>query len=121
MKSIKVGLLGVGNVGSGTFNVLQRNQEEIAAAPAVASKWWPYRPQSGARQGAHRRQGQGGGRPVRHRQSGNRYRRRTDRRLRSGQALVLQAIANGKHVVTANKALLAVHGNEILQRPRPRA
>jgi homoserine dehydrogenase len=29
------------------------------------------------------------------------------------QALVLQAIANGKHVVTANKALLAVHGNEI--------
>jgi homoserine dehydrogenase len=29
MKSIKVGLLGVGNVGSGTFNVLQRNQEEI--------------------------------------------------------------------------------------------
>jgi homoserine dehydrogenase len=29
------------------------------------------------------------------------------------KALVLQAIANGKHVVTANKALLAVHGNEI--------
>jgi homoserine dehydrogenase len=27
--------------------------------------------------------------------------------------LVMQAIANGKHVVTANKALLAVHGNEI--------
>jgi hypothetical protein len=27
--------------------------------------------------------------------------------------LVLKAIANGKHVVTANKALLAVHGNEI--------
>ena len=29
MKSIKVGLLGIGTVGSGTFNVLQRNQEEI--------------------------------------------------------------------------------------------
>jgi homoserine dehydrogenase len=30
MKSIKVGLLGIGTVGSGTFNVLQRNQQEIA-------------------------------------------------------------------------------------------
>jgi homoserine dehydrogenase len=29
MKPIKVGLLGVGNVGGGTFDVLQRNQEEI--------------------------------------------------------------------------------------------
>jgi homoserine dehydrogenase len=29
--------------------------------------------------------------------------------------LVLQAIANGKHVVTANKALLALHGNEIFE------
>ena len=29
------------------------------------------------------------------------------------KALVLEAIANGKHVVTANKALLALHGNEI--------
>ena len=29
------------------------------------------------------------------------------------QELVLEAIANGKHVVTANKALLAAHGTEI--------
>ena len=29
--------------------------------------------------------------------------------------LVLKAIANGKHVVTANKALLAMHGNEIFE------
>jgi homoserine dehydrogenase len=35
--------------------------------------------------------------------------------------LVLQAIANGKHVVTANKALLAVHGNEIFAAAKPRA
>src|SRR5690554_1172465 len=32
--------------------------------------------------------------------------------------LVLRAIENGKHVVTANKALIAVHGNEIFQRAR---
>jgi hypothetical protein len=35
--------------------------------------------------------------------------------------LVLEAIENGKHVVTANKALLAVHGNEIFAAPRARA
>src|SRR5690606_36268773 len=32
--------------------------------------------------------------------------------------LVLKAIENGKHVVTANKALIAVHGNEIFARAR---
>jgi hypothetical protein len=43
MKPIQVGLLGIGTVGSGTFNVLQRNQEEIRAVPAAASRspWWP--------------------------------------------------------------------------------
>jgi hypothetical protein len=35
--------------------------------------------------------------------------------------LVLEAIANGKHVVTANKALLAVHGTEIFAAAQPRA
>jgi homoserine dehydrogenase len=35
--------------------------------------------------------------------------------------LVLKAIANGKHVVTANKALLAVHGNEIFAAAQKRA
>jgi homoserine dehydrogenase len=35
--------------------------------------------------------------------------------------LVLRAIANGKHVVTANKALLAVHGTEIFEAARERA
>ena len=29
MKPIQVGLLGIGTVGSGTFNVLERNQDEI--------------------------------------------------------------------------------------------
>jgi homoserine dehydrogenase len=37
------------------------------------------------------------------------------------KALVLEAIAAGKHVVTANKALLAVHGTEIFKAAPPRA
>lgn len=36
------------------------------------------------------------------------------------KSFVLRAINNGKHVVTANKALLALHGEEIIRRPRPR-
>ena len=36
-KPIQVGLLGIGTVGSGTFTVLQRNQEESAAAPAASN------------------------------------------------------------------------------------
>ena len=39
-------------------------------------------------------------------------------RVREAKELVLKAIANGKHVVTANKALLAVHGNEIFAAAR---
>jgi homoserine dehydrogenase len=35
--------------------------------------------------------------------------------------LVMEAIAAGKHVVTANKALLAVHGTEIFAAATPRA
>lgn len=38
--------------------------------------------------------------------------------MRHARELVLQAIANGKHVVTANKALLAIHGNEIFAAAR---
>ncbi len=37
------------------------------------------------------------------------------------KALVLEAIAAGKHVVTANKALLAVHGTRFLPPPATRA
>ena len=115
MKPIKVGLLGVGNVGSGTFNVLERNQEEI-----------------------RRRAGRGIEVVAVSARNLERARQRTGGKVKvvadpfdivndpeidivveliggydEAKALVLQAIANGKHVVTANKALLAVHGNEI--------
>ena len=50
-------------------------------------------------------------------QSRDRRGRRVDRRLHPGPR-VLKAIENGKHVVTANKALIAVHGNEIFAKAR---
>jgi homoserine dehydrogenase len=117
MKPIQVGLLGIGTVGSGVFNVLQRNQEEISAARAVASRspWWPtwtWRAPGMVGEGV---------------QVVNDARAVIANpdidiviELIGGygiaKTLVLEAIAAGKHVVTANKALLAVHGTEILPR-----
>jgi len=115
MKPINVGLLGIGTVGGGTFTVLARNQEEITRRA---------------------------GRPIRisvvadknlelaKKVTGGACRLTDDAfsvvvdpevdivvELIGGtgvaRELVLKAIENGKHVVTANKALLATHGNEI--------
>ncbi len=115
MKPINVGLLGIGTVGGGTFNVLSRNEAEITRRA---------------------------GRPIRITRVADKT-LELARQVTAGRAqvtddafsvvsdpeidivveliggcgiakeLVLDAIANGKHVVTANKALLAVHGNEI--------
>ncbi|MDR2195751.1 MAG: homoserine dehydrogenase [Gallionellaceae bacterium] len=115
MKPINVGLLGIGTVGGGTFNVLARNSEEIARRAGrpirisvVADKNTALA--ESVTKGACRVTDDAfavvsdpeidivieliGGYGV-------------------AKELVLQAIHNGKHVVTANKALLAVHGNEI--------
>ncbi|WP_303787399.1 homoserine dehydrogenase [Azovibrio restrictus] len=115
MKPIHVGLLGIGTVGGGTFTVLSRNAAEItrrAGRPiqisVVADKNLELARQVTA--GACKITDDAfavvndpevdvvveliGGYGV-------------------AKELVMQAIANGKHVVTANKALLAVHGNEI--------
>jgi homoserine dehydrogenase len=117
MKPIKVGLLGIGTVGSGTFNVLKRNQEEITRRAGRRIEITMVADLNTARA----------------------------KELTNGECevvsdanmvvnnpeidivieliggygiakdLVMKAIANGKHVVTANKALLATHGNEIFK------
>ncbi|QDZ27434.1 homoserine dehydrogenase [Noviherbaspirillum sp. UKPF54] len=117
MKPIKVGLLGIGTVGSGTFNVLKRNQEEITRRAGRSIQITMVADLNTARA----------------------------KELTNGECevvndanlvvsnpeidivieliggygiakdLVMKAIANGKHVVTANKALLATHGTEIFK------
>jgi homoserine dehydrogenase len=120
MKPIRVGLLGIGTVGGGTYTVLSRNQEEIgrrAGRPieitVVADKDLA---RAGAVTGGH----------VRVVDDAFSVVRDSDIdvvvELIGGytiaKQLVLEAIANGKHVVTANKALIATHGNEIFGRAR---
>jgi len=115
MKAIQVGLLGIGTVGSGTFNVLKRNQEEIKRRAGRGIEITMVADLDVAR--AQSIVGPGvqvvndaraiianpeidivveliGGYGI-------------------AKQLVMEAIAAGKHVVTANKALLAVHGTEI--------
>jgi homoserine dehydrogenase len=116
MEPVNIGLLGLGTVGGGTVTVLTRNATEIARRAGrgirishAAAR--AYDPERIAGLGEIGRIGDdafavvddpdvdivieliGGYSPARE--------------------LVLRAIANGKHVVTANKALIALHGNEI--------
>jgi len=115
LKPVNVGLLGLGTVGGGTFNVLRRNAQEIARRAgrgieigvAAARDYDPARlPGIGDIRVLDDAfevvedpavdivvELIGGYSPARE--------------------LVLKAIDNGKHVVTANKALIALHGNEI--------
>ena len=115
MKPIQVGLLGIGVVGTGTFNVLKRNQPEIQRRAGRGIEITMVADLDIER--ARSVVGEGvtvvndaravlanpdidivieliGGYGI-------------------AKKLVLEAIAAGKHVVTANKALLAVHGTEI--------
>ena len=115
MKPIQVGLIGMGTVGTGTFEVLKRNQEEIKRRAGRGIEITMIADLNTAR--AQELAGPGvqvvpnaqdlidnpnidivveliGGYGV-------------------ARDLVMKAIAAGKHVVTANKALLAVHGTEI--------
>ena len=120
MKAIKVGLLGIGTVGSGTFQVLRRNQAEIRGRAGRGIEIAMVADLDVAR--AKRIVGDGVAVVA-------------DARLiianpeidivieliggyGIARSLVMEAIAAGKHVVTANKALLAVHGTEIFAAAR---
>jgi homoserine dehydrogenase len=115
LKPVKIGILGLGTVGGGTVNVLKRNAEEIARRAGREIVICRASARDLQRQRICDTQGiilstdpfeivndpdidvvvelMGGYDPT--------------------KQLVLTAIANGKHVVTANKALIALHGNEI--------
>ncbi|CAG9180915.1 homoserine dehydrogenase [Cupriavidus pampae] len=120
MNPIKVGLLGIGTVGSGTFNVLKRNQEEIRRRAGRGIEIAMV-----ADLNTERARELTGG-EVEVVNDANLVVAHPDIdivvELIGGygiaRELVLKAIENGKHVVTANKALLAVHGNEIFEAAR---
>ncbi|AEG01219.1 homoserine dehydrogenase [Methylomonas methanica] len=115
MKPVKVGVLGLGTVGGGTVNVLKRNAEEIARRAGreiLVSR-------ASARHLTQQRicDTQGMSLTVDPFEIVNDPDIDVVVELIGGydlaKQLVLTAIANGKHVVTANKALIALHGNEI--------
>ncbi|MGA0116749.1 MAG: homoserine dehydrogenase, partial [Burkholderiales bacterium] len=115
MKPINVGLLGIGTVGSGTFNVLRRNSEEISRRAGRDIRIAMVADKDIARAKAV------AGDSVR--VTGDAQEVVSDPQIdivveliggyTVARDLMLKAIGNGKHVVTANKALLALHGNEI--------
>ena len=115
MKPIQVGLLGIGTVGGGTFTVLKRNEEEITRRAGR-----PIRITTVADKNLELARAVTGG-DVK--LTDDAFAVVSDPEIDIvveliggygvAKELVLKAIENGKHVVTANKALLAVHGNEI--------
>jgi len=115
MKPINIGLLGIGTVGGGTYTVLKLNREEIArrAGREIKVTMIADRDLERARSFADH--------DVIVTDNAHEVTTHPDIdivvELIGGQTtakdLILEAIAHGKHVVTANKALLANHGTEI--------
>ena len=114
MKPINVGLLGLGTVGGGTLTVLRRNAQEISRRAGRE-----IRVVRAAVRNLDKARALAGDLPL----TTNPFDVVDDPAidivveliggLEPARELVLQAIANGKHVVTANKHLVAKHGNEI--------
>lgn len=115
MKHLNVGLLGIGTVGGGTYAVLTRNAAEISRRTGVSINVV----QVADRNINHAKSVTGGLVEVTDDAFAVVNNPKVDVvvELIGGytlsKQLVLKAIENGKHVVTANKALLALHGNEI--------
>lgn len=118
MQSVKIGILGLGTVGSGTVNVLKRNSKEISRRAgrgieiAKAADRSLDKPKDCDLTGIDL--------------TDDAFSVIHDPEIQivieliggTGIArdLVMQAIENGKHVVTANKALIAMHGNELFEK-----
>ena len=117
MNPIRVGVLGLGTVGRGTFDVLRRNQHEIMrrAGRGIEIAMVAVRDEAKARAVV--------GRDLPLTTEPLDVVRHPDVDIvveliggyEPARTLVLEAIARGKHVVTANKAMLALHGNEIFE------
>jgi len=115
VKPINVGLLGIGTVGGGTWEVLRRNADEIQRRAGRRIRITRVADKDLARA---RRVTQGRAKLT---ANAHEVTRAPDVDIvveliggtKIAKELVLDAIAHGKHVVTANKALLAAHGNAI--------
>ena len=118
MKPVKIGILGLGTVGCGTVTVLARNGQEIARRAGRGIEIV----QASVRDLKKKRPCSTAG--IQLVQDPHEVVRNPDIEIvvelmggyEPARELVLDAIAHGKHVVTANKALIAVHGNEIFAR-----
>ena len=115
MKSIQVGLLGIGTVGGGVFNVLKRNHDEILRRAGIGIDIAMVADLDTARATALVGPGVQVVADARAVIANPEIDIVVELIVGYGIArqLVLEAIEAGKHVVTANKALLAVHGTEI--------
>ncbi|WP_422133484.1 homoserine dehydrogenase [Endozoicomonas sp. ALD040] len=118
MKPVKVGICGLGTVGSGTFNVLTRNASSIAARtgrPIIVEQIGARRDNPAADTSTTQ---------VTRDIFDVARNPEVDILVETiggydvAKELILTAIQHGKHVVTANKALIAEHGNEIFQAAR---
>jgi homoserine dehydrogenase len=121
-RALRVGMIGIGTVGGGTFRVLARNQRHIAARAGRGIEIVAV----AARDLARAARIVGAAVPV----MADPFEVATHPEVDvvveaaggtgAARDWVLAAIAHGKHVVTANKALLAVHGEEIFAAARAR-